>query len=150
MGDSVFVDVLEQVDHLRDVKYLDVLVEFVDIGFDEIDELPSLAVLEHKVEALLILEGRAQFDDSGVFEVRQEFFFDHSLILLLFSLQLLLLYLLHRVGLFIAIFDNKKNISVGSLAQSILKGEIFWSERDFPFGSAGFFLLGCLHLEDIV
>jgi hypothetical protein len=56
MGDSIFVNVLKQIDHLCDIEYFDVFVEFVNICFDEADELSSFAVLEYEIKALLILK----------------------------------------------------------------------------------------------
>jgi len=70
MSDSILVNVLKQVDHLCDIKYFKVFVEFVDIGFDKADEFSSFAVLDYKIKALLILKWRPQFDDSRVFEAR--------------------------------------------------------------------------------
>lgn len=58
MGDSIFMYVLQQVDHLRDIKYFDILVEFVNVCFDEVYVLSAFAVLQYKIEALLILERR--------------------------------------------------------------------------------------------
>ena len=58
MGDSIFVNVLKQIDHLCDIEYFDVFVEFVYICFDEADELSSFAVLEYEIKALLILKWR--------------------------------------------------------------------------------------------
>jgi len=56
MSDSILVNVLKQVDHLCDIKYFKVFVEFVDIGFDKADEFSSFAVLDYKIKALLILK----------------------------------------------------------------------------------------------
>jgi len=44
VGDSVFMDILEQIDDLSDIKDFSVLIEFLDIGFDEVDELASFAI----------------------------------------------------------------------------------------------------------
>lgn len=56
MSNPVFVDILQEVDDLGDEEDFDVLVEFFNVCFDEIDELASLAVLKYKVQTLLVLE----------------------------------------------------------------------------------------------
>ena len=45
MGNSVFVNIFKKVDYLCNVEDFYILVEFLDVGFDEIDELASLAKL---------------------------------------------------------------------------------------------------------
>ena len=86
MGNSVFVNIFKKVDYLCNVEDFYILVEFLDVGFDEIDELASLTKLKYEIETCLVLEGGAQFNDSGVFEVGKQFFFNHCLILLLLLL----------------------------------------------------------------
>lgn len=86
MGDPDGMQVLEEVDHFCDVEESDFLGEFVDVGLDEIDKLSALAVLLHKIEGGLVLEGVAQFDDAGVLEVGEQLPLDHRLVLLLLPL----------------------------------------------------------------
>jgi hypothetical protein len=45
MCDSIFMKILKQVHNLRYIERLDVLMQFLDVGFDEIYELTSLTVL---------------------------------------------------------------------------------------------------------
>jgi hypothetical protein len=110
------VYIFDKIDYLCNVKGFYLFVEFLDVGLDEVDELSSFAELEDKVETLLVLERGAQFNDSGVFEVGEQFSFNHRLVLLLLLLQFLLLDLLHRVCFPVAIFDDQKHISVGAFS----------------------------------
>ena len=56
MSDSAFVDVLDDVDHLANVKYSDFLRQLVDVVLDEVSQVAALAVFQHEVEAVFVLK----------------------------------------------------------------------------------------------
>jgi hypothetical protein len=144
VGDAVGVQVLQNADYFCDIEYLDFLGEFGDVEFDEVDELSSLAVLLDEVEVGLVLEGVFELIDSGVFHGGEQFLLHHGLVLLLLSLQLLLLNLLHGVDLLVRVLDDHVDVSVGSLPQPVLEGEVLDGQGHFLLGWAlglGLFLL---------
>lgn len=71
MRDAVRVQVLEYVDDFCDIEYFDLIVEFIDVEFDEVDELPALAELLDEVEVGFVLKGVFESDYSGMFTIRQ-------------------------------------------------------------------------------
>ena len=86
MSNSTAMKVLEQVYDLSDIEHSDGLVEVVNIGSDELDELPSLTVFQDEVEGLLVLEGVVELDDTRVLDGGKKFLLNHSLVLLLLPL----------------------------------------------------------------
>ena len=71
MGDTMRMQILQNIDNLCDIEDLDLISKFIDIKFDEIDELPTLTELLNKVEVGLILKGIFQCDYSRMFTIRQ-------------------------------------------------------------------------------
>lgn len=56
MSDSIVMKILKKVDHLCDVEDSDFFSEFVDVEFDELDKLSTLANIKDEVQAILVLE----------------------------------------------------------------------------------------------
>lgn len=124
MCNSVFMNILKQIDHLCDIVLLNGFIELLDVAFHEIYELSSLTILQDEIQALLVLQRIPQFNDAGVFEATEQLLLDHRLILLLLPLQLLLLDLLHRIHLPVTILHHQKNVTIRTLTQSIFYREI--------------------------
>ena len=86
MGDAIGMEILQYIDNLGDIEDLDLISQFIDIKFDEIDKLPTLTELLNEVEVGLILKGIFQCDYSRVFTIRQQLLLHHCLILFLLPL----------------------------------------------------------------
>lgn len=71
MSDTIRMEILQNIDNLSDIEYLDLISKFIDVKFNEIDELPTLTKLLNEVEVCLILKGIFQCDYSRVFTIRQ-------------------------------------------------------------------------------
>ena len=56
VSDSIVMKILKKVDHLCDVEDSNFLSEFVDVEFDELDKLSTLANIKDEVQAILVLE----------------------------------------------------------------------------------------------
>lgn len=65
------MEILQNIDNLSDIEDLDLISKFIDVKFNEIDELPTLTKLLNEVEVGLILKGIFQCDYSRVFTIRQ-------------------------------------------------------------------------------
>ena len=101
MRDAIGVQILEGIDDFGNIKNLDLFGQSVDVRFDEVDELPTLAVLLHEVEIGLVLESVLQFVNSRMLHRGKQLLLHHRLVLLLLTLQLFLLDLLHRVNVIV-------------------------------------------------
>lgn len=71
MSDTIRMEILQNIDNLSDIEDLDLISKFIDVKFNEIDELPTLTKLLNEVEVGLILKGIFQCDYSRVFTIRQ-------------------------------------------------------------------------------
>ncbi len=71
MSDTIRMEILQNIDNLSDIEDLDLISQFIDVKFNEIDELPTLTKLLNEVEVGLILKGIFQCDYSRVFTIRQ-------------------------------------------------------------------------------
>lgn len=49
MSYSIFVEIFKEINNLCYVEDFDVLVQLIDVGLDETDELTSLTVLQYEV-----------------------------------------------------------------------------------------------------
>jgi hypothetical protein len=101
MRDAIGVQILEGIDNFGNIKNLDLFSQSVDVRFDEVDELPALAVLLHEVEIGLVLESVLQFVNPRMLHRGKQLLLHHRLVLLLLTLQLFLLDLLHRVNVIV-------------------------------------------------
>ncbi len=72
MSNAALVTVLEQCYYLCYIEDLWLLVEFVHVGFNKIDELSSLTVLQNKVQARLVLKGVFEWYDARVLDIGQQ------------------------------------------------------------------------------
>lgn len=71
MSDTIRMEILQNINNLSDIEDLDLISQFIDVKFNEIDELPTLTKLLNEVEVGLILKGIFQCDYSRVFTIRQ-------------------------------------------------------------------------------
>jgi hypothetical protein len=69
--DAIRVQILQNINHLRDIKYLGLLGESGDVGSNKTSEIPTLAVLLNEVEHAVILEGVFQGHNAPVLDTGQ-------------------------------------------------------------------------------
>lgn len=86
MGDAIGVEVLEDVDDLSNVEDLDLMSKFIDVKFNEVNELPSLTELLNEVEVGLILKGIFECHNTRMLTIGQQLLLNHCLILFLLPL----------------------------------------------------------------
>lgn len=145
MRDAVGVQVLQYVDDFCDIEHLKFLSKFGDVDLDEVDELSTLTVLLNEVNVGLVLKSVLEFDNAIMLQLRKQFLLHHCLVLLLLPCQLLLPYLFHRIDLAITVLRHQKHISICTLAQLVLKREVFNGKRCLLLGALVFCLFLGLH-----
>lgn len=86
MGNSMRMEILEYIDNLSNVEDLDLISQFIDVKFDEIDKFATFTELLNEVEVGLILEGIFECYYTRMLTIGQQLLLHHCLILFLLPL----------------------------------------------------------------